>query len=409
MTTSCARPPRAGIDLLVTPTNPSPAWAGDCRHATQRRLCVNRPSAREYGSFITALARRYSGTFPDPDKPGATLPRIDRWSFMNEPNLGAWLTPQFEKVRGRKVATGVKIYRKLAYAAIDALRRSGHKRDAFYVAETAPVGGQGSTLAASKNPPRAFLRELFCLNSRGRSIRDARIGCGKRFSQLRVSGITHHPYTFGAGAPPFTRSGRDDITIGYISRLTGVLRQAARAKRIPKRAASAILFTEFGYQTDPPDPNFGVPWSKQAEYINLGDYRSYRTKQVRGVSQYELYDDPAISSFNTGLRTCRLGCEGIKQAGAEKPSYDAYRLPLYVTRRGRKHVRVFGWVRPATGAQRVEIRLVDGKQDTLLKTVTTRSTGILDVVSRRREGKYQLRWTSGGQEYRSRVARVTLR
>ncbi|MGI8595022.1 MAG: hypothetical protein ACR2ML_11770, partial [Solirubrobacteraceae bacterium] len=115
-----------GVELLVTPTNPAPAWAGDCKTAARRRLCINRPSADEYDSFITALARRYSGSFPDPENPSRRLPRVGRWSFMNEPNLGAWLTPQFEKIKGRTVASGVRIYRQLAYAGIDALRRSGH-------------------------------------------------------------------------------------------------------------------------------------------------------------------------------------------------------------------------------------------------------------------------------------------
>ncbi len=402
-----------GIDLLVTPTNPAPAWAGDCTTSDQRDTCVNRPSAKEYAAFITALATRYSGTFSDPENPSQPLPRVRRWSFMNEPNLGAWLTPQFEKVKGRTIASGIRIYRQLAYAAIDALRSSGHPRDAFYIAETAPVGGSSTKGADSKNPPRSFLRGLFCLDSRGRPLRDAGIGCGKRFRQFPVSGITHHPYTFGAGAPPFTRSGANDITIGFLPRLTGVLAQAARAKRIPKKAANRILFTEFGFQTNPPDGTFGVSWAKQAEYLNFAEYLSYTTKQVRGVSQYELYDDPSTTSFNTGLRTCREQCTQTK-----KPSYAAYRLPLYVVRSGSvrsgsKRVRVFGWVRPATSAQRVEIHLITGtgsaKRNTLLKTVTTRPTGILDVTLPRRTGEYQLAWTSGDQEFLSRGARVALR
>jgi hypothetical protein len=398
-----------GIDLIVTPTNPAPAWAGDCKTADQRRLCVNRPSPKEYRSFIAALAKRYSGSFPDPDDSSKTLPRVRRWSFMNEPNLGAWLTPQFEKVKGRTVASGVRIYRRLAYAGIDAVRGSpGHSGDALYIAETAPVGGAGSTLAEAKNPPRSFLRGLFCLDSRGRPLRDAAIGCGKRFRRFPVSGITHHPYTFGAGAPPFTRSGANDITIGFIPRLTGLLRQAARAKRIPRPAAKRILFTEFGYQTNPPDSNFGVSWAKQAEYLNLAEYLSYTTKEVRGVSQYELYDDPSTSSFNTGLRTCRAPCSEEKKA-----SYAAYRLPLYVVRTGPKRVRLFGWVRPGVGAQTVEIHLITGtgkaERDVRLKAVKTRTTGILDVTLPRRTGEYQLRWTSAGETYLSRRARIALR
>ena len=51
-----------------------------------------------------------------------------------------------------------------------------------------------------------------------------------------------------------------------------MLRQAAKQRRIPRAAANRIYLTEFGYQTNPPDDNFGVSWARQAEYLNLADY-----------------------------------------------------------------------------------------------------------------------------------------
>jgi hypothetical protein len=393
-----------GMSVILTPSTPTPAWAGDCKTSDQRALCVNRPSPKEFSYFVQALAQRYSGSFPDPENPGRKLPRVSRWSFLNEPNLGAWLTPQYSRVKGRTVATGVRISRDLLSAGLNAMRAGGHASDDLYIAETAPVGGTGSSLANRKNPPRTFLQGVFCLNARGGRLIDSRIGCYRKYSQLKVTGITHHPYTLGAGAPPFARAGKNDISIGFLSRLTSVLAQAAKQRRIPKAAANRIYFTEFGYQTNPPDDNFGVSWARQAEYLNLADYIGYTTKQVRGVAQYELYDDPAKASFNTGLRTCRSACDEVK-----KPSYAAYRTPLYVVRSGRTKVRVWGWVRPAAGPTTVDILLKTGTKAKLLKSVRTRANGILDVRLKRASGEYQLRWSAAGESFVSRGARVALR
>ncbi len=314
---------------------------------------------------------------------------------------------------------GVKYARDMIKAAIAAMKANGHGSDQFYGAETAPVGATSGKLATRKNPPRSFLRSLFCLNSRGGKLVDSRIGCTRSFARLGLTGITHHPYTLGAGSPPFGRVGSDDITIGTLSRLTGVLRQAAARGRISKSAAGRIYLDEFGFQTDPPDDTFGVSFNRQAEYINLADFIAYRTRGVRGIAQYELYDDPAKASFNTGLRMCNrtdvgeclamLQANGL-EAGQEKPSYAAYRLPLYVVRVSAKRVRVFGWVRPARSAQSVRIRITTGKGDKKKERfvdATTRANGILDKRVIRPSGspRYQLIWGT----FSGRTASVALR
>ena len=140
---------------------------------------------------------------------------------------------------------------------------------------------------------------------------------------------------------------------------------------------------------------------------------------MRGIAQYELYDDPAKASFNTGLRMCNrtdVGeCLAMLQAndlsaGQEKPSYAAYRLPLYVVRVSAKRVRVFGWVRPARSAQSLRIRITTGKDSSKKERfvdATTRANGILDKRVIRPSGspRYQLIWGT----FSSRTASVALR
>lgn len=390
-----------GLKLFLTPTSPGPAWAGACRTPADRGNCVLSLSAGEYGAFVTALGRRYSGGYT-PAGDDTPLPRVARWSFVNEPNLGAWLGPQFQKSGRRTLPTGVKSYRQLLTAGLAAMRATGHGGDDLLLGETAPIGGSASTAAKGKNPPRAFLRGVLCIDSRGRRTKDTTLGCDK-FKPLAVTGVSHHPYTYGAFAAPYARIGADDITFTTLGRLTGLLGQAAKAKAIPAAAAGRVVLSEFGYQTKPPD-RLGVSWAKQAEYLNEADYLAYRTKQVRAVAQFELYDAADVLSFNTGLMSCRETC-GAKR----KPAFDAYRLPLYIVASGRTRMRVFGWVRGATRPQRVELHLISKGRDTLLTTRTTTSAGFVDVTLGRRSGSYQLRWNDGATEHRSRVAAISLR
>ena len=114
-----------------------------------------------------------------------------------------------------------------------------------------------------------------------------------------------------------------------------MLDQAARARRIPR--GLPVFYTEFGFQTNPPDRIFGVRVALQAGYINQSDWMAYRDRRVRAVAQYKLVDEASLSSFQSGLRFLD---------GRAKPAYDAYRLPIWVSGRGSR-LRVYGQVRPA--------------------------------------------------------------
>jgi hypothetical protein len=114
-----------------------------------------------------------------------------------------------------------------------------------------------------------------------------------------------------------------------------------------------LYLTEFGYQTNPPDP-LAVSPSKQAAWINQAEYIAYSNKNVRTLSQFLLVDDKPVpgipttspsawSTFQSGL---------INLDGSHKRSYDAYAFPIYLpksraTRKGR--LQVWGLPRVANG------------------------------------------------------------
>jgi hypothetical protein len=341
------------LSLLLSPSTPIPGWASDCQRI---RTTTCKPNPKQYGAFVTALAKRYSGTYADENQGGGVLPRVTRWSFGNEPNQQGWLTPQYENRGGRLVATAAVRHRQLATAAIKALRASGHGGDQMLLGEIAPIGiRRGSlklrdavALAHGSIPPVEFLRKLFCLDSSGRRLTGAegRAHSCSGYRRLSVTGFAHHPYQRGGSRPPAQApQAAGEIPISAASRLRRLLTQAGRASRIPR--SLPVFYTEFGFQTNPPDRLFGVRAALQADYINQSDWIAYRDPKVSAVAQYKLVDDPSVASFQSGLRFID---------GSPKPAYDAYRLPIWVTKSG-SNVRVYGQVRPAADSTPQEVKI----------------------------------------------------
>ena len=409
-----------GIDVLLTTTGPTPVWASQCRGSRKRRRVCN-PDPDEFAAFVKAVGKRYSGSYADenatasqaqltdvlPSQPPASaaasaLPRVHRWSIWNEPNIAGWLYPQQTRKRGRIAYSAARRYRGLYKAAYAALGASGHGDDQILLGETAPIGRRTGSYAKRAIPPLDFYRAVFCIDRRGRSLRGtARTlnGCSG-FKGLTASGVSHHPYTAGAGRPPRSKVKSGDVTIAVIGRLARVLDQAARRHRFISRAP--IFSTEFGFQTEPPDPIFGVSPARQAVYLNESDWIAFRNRRLRSVSQYELRDEANLATFNTGLRY---------NDGKAKPALQAYRTPIWVTRAGRTRVKVFGQVRGSDAGREVEIqnRRTSKSSFVTVATATTAAKGYILVNVKRRSGRWRLRWTQGGDTFFSRKAAVARR
>ena len=360
-----------GMSVLLTVTGSGPAWASRCGGSiVKRQTCRPRPGM--FGEFVRAV--------------GLQFPQVKRWSLWNEPNQPGWLSPQFGRVRGAVVPVAADVYRSLARSAISGLRASGHGGDQILLGETAPVGRTTGSLARRPAAPEFFLRELFCLDARGRKLRGATAkarGCA-RFRRLAVTGYAHHPYGRSASTAPSARVAPGEIGILTSRRLKKVLDQAARAGRIPRRLP--IFYTEHGFQSRPPEP-VGVTLARQATYINQSDWVAFRDRRIRSVAQYKLVDDPDLGGFQTGLRFA---------SGEAKPSYDAYRLPIWVSRQGSR-LRVYGQVRPAAagaaGAVEIQAAPRRGRAFRTVKTVDVRSArGHFTTRIRARQGVFRLRW-----------------
>ena len=357
-----------GIRVLLTIGAPVPQWATVSGQST-----VKNPLPQEYMQLMTAVGRRYGGSFrpggsglgcvlsvcPPVGQPQPPLPKVTSFAVWSEPNQDLFLQPQY---RGGRPYAG-RLYRRLFLAAQQGLARSGHDKDLLLIGETAPSGGRSST------DPIDFLRGVLCLSPAFRP----RGKCAR----IRADGWAHHPYSPGV-APFETSSNRGLINMATLGRLGAALRKAARAGRTKGRLP--IYITEFGVQSVP-DHQFGVSLKRQAEYLGISEFMAWRRKDVRSYGQYLMADDPPSFefSFTTGLKL---------HSGRKKPAYKAFPLTLAVRRRGHR-VLVWGHLRPGNGRRQVEVRVGGRGRDGRLRRLRTNARGYFSFGSAFRAGR---RW-----------------
>lgn len=431
-----------GIAVNLDPTGPAPFWATGSPDRSDIEGWYQ-PSPAEFGAFVAAAAKRYSGSYvpptpssPPPDNgggggipippppggaartgaqaqaaqtPGA-LPRVDYWAIWNEPNQAGWLTPQWAQVNGKWNLAAPSLYRGLVDAAYGALQSNGHGGDTILIGETAPKGlvtlrGETRSIDALR-----FLRGVYCVDSKYRPLRGATAtnqGCPADPSGFAdahpglfaATGYAHHPYELLASPLQKPRH-RDWVTIANLPRLTSTLDGVLRAYGKSRTGGMPLYLTEYGYQTNPPD-KFGVSWNQQAAYLNESEFITYTNPNVRTLAQFLLRD----GGGDIGL-TFQSGLETVD--GKVKPSLNAYQLPIYLPVRsfhGNARVRVWGLARtkPAGSAVKVAVQFKSrhGKTWRTVRTMTSDSLrGYVD-------GRVRLPGTGSVRlQYGSLVSRV---
>ncbi len=340
---------RVKMGVYFNVTGPGPPWAhGKAPRAERENQRTWKPNAREFAKFVKAVGIRYSGTYRDENDTRSELPRVAFWSIYNEPNQGGWLTPQYQRRNGQRVPWSPVMYRDLWHSGRRGLDASGHEDDVVLIGETAPLGSNGVT-AKSPIRPKQFIRELFCLRSNGRrytgrAAKARRCSTLSRIGRFRTTAWAHHPYT--KELPPSQQdAARDSITMANIADLPSLLDQmAARTKRIS--SGLNTMLTEFGYETDPPDPFSGIPLERQADYINEGDFLAFQEPRVIGQTQFLLKDGAPVRGARRGTKRYWFTYQsGLFTAdGTPKPALTAYALPLVVTPTG-DSVAIWGQLR----------------------------------------------------------------
>ena len=319
-----------GMRVFFTITGPGPRYAHRKAPRSQRANAgTYKPIPTRFRSFVEAVGKRFSGTYRDENGIRRPLPRVSLWSIWNEPNQPGWLSPQWENDQPASPA----LYRKLFLAGRQGLDRSGHGNDAILLGETAPLG---SDKRGPRNGirPVPFLRELVCVKPDGTQYAGPEAqarGCEDfaKHGPLRVTGFAHHPYTKKI-APTVAPKTPDEVTMGNIGTLGPILDALAvqSGGKIP--GALPIFLTEFGYESNPPDPRNGIPYMRQAEFNQLGEFLAYNDPRVVATTQFLLRDVGPLKRYPKGSRlywfTYQSGLYTVR--GRAKPAAFSYTLPF---------------------------------------------------------------------------------
>ncbi len=370
-----------GLKVLVSISTPIPYWASS---DPAKQNDVWEPKPAEFAAFAGAVAARYAGT-------------AGSFALLNEPNQGAWLQPQ--SVAGKPVSP--HLFRALTQAGYAAVRAAAPGATVL-VGELAPSGRNDPGVTRPIRP-LLFLRVAACRTAGYRAVRSGRC---KGFKPIPLDALGHHPYSIFQS--PFTRSHyHDDAAIGDWRRLEQTIDALVRVKALhPRRRGKVpIYYTEFGYQTNPPDPYAGVSLAKQSRWLQDAAYVAWATPRVKTLNQFRITDG-AING--TGPLAFREFQSGLYFAdGRPKPSAATFSNPIVVRPSGRSRLLVWGQTRGGSHVVLVERRAPGKRAFTRLGQRRTSALGYFTLRVPRRAGSYRFRWSDGGASGTSEAVSVS--
>jgi hypothetical protein len=308
----------ANIPVLLT-VNGAPAWANGGRAPSYAPS-----SASVFTAFVTAAAVRY--------------PWVKKWTIWNEPNQPRWLRPGSPKLYVSRLLNPAYtvLHREIPGAQVG-------------TGGTAPRAGTGGV------SPLGWLDGLHAAHA-------------------RFDAYAHNPYPLSPQETPSTGACGHctTVTLASMSRLITKLDGYFGKK--------PIWLTEYGYQTSPPDRNFGVSWAKQARFVSESALRAYQLPQVTLLIHYLYRDEPDLGAWQSGFQT---------GSGTIKPSFDAFRLPFAAIPGSAGKTTLWGQVRSGSGRRPYVLQQqVEGSWKSLGGTRLTASNGFFQATVRAPRGTH---------------------
>jgi hypothetical protein len=295
------------------------------------------PSPEALENFAAALARRYDGSFPDPNAPGRTLPRVSLFQAWNEPNLARYLEPQWVDQGGSWVAFSPLLYRAMLngfYAGVKSVQPDD-------VVVSAGVAPNGEPPGIGRMAPLTFLRGLLCVSPSGRRVRT---GCAE---PAHFDVLAFHPLSVGDPDIPATLA--TDVSVADAAKVTALLARARVLRTALPVGPKPLWVTEINWESAPQTPK-GVPPSLQALWISRALHRLW----VAGVGLVDweflidaypgvLATTPTGATFEytryAGLYSAGIG--GNPESAQPKPFLRGFSFPFDPLRVNAKRVRVW--------------------------------------------------------------------
>ena len=365
-----------------------------------------KPNAKDYGEFMQAMGKRYSGTFT-PKGQSTALPRVNMWALWNEPNFGQDLGPQ--AIDGSSVSYAPGMYRNLANAGYSALQKTGHGHDTILSANSPPAAPpptrqpisapQGLPGNAGQTQPLPFIRTLYCVDSsyhelRGTAAKNA--GCPTTAAASRsfrknnpvlfnASGVGDHPYP-NNGSPINDGKGPNYAAFPDLPQHGAGARRREQGLRVRQALLDLQRRVRLHHQpagAQDKTHNYVSP-ATAAYYINWAEYLSWKSPRIASTMQYLLNDPPPTQAIYNGFAS------GLYFSnGKPKATLPAYGMPLYLPKtslRNGQSAEVWGEARPAHfmnldshQTQTVEIQFQAGGHGAWSTLDTVKSNGYFDV------------------------------
>jgi hypothetical protein len=144
------------------------------------------------------------------------------------------------------------------------------------------------------------------------------LDAAKKAGMKTFDAYAHNPY-YGVPSetpstkPPPTASGGEPTAV-TLANIDVLVKEVARLY-----GAHKLWITEYGYQTKPPDSQFGVSWALQAKYLTQAFAIAQRNPRISMMLWFLVRDEPSLSGWQSGLMTV---------TGRKKPAFSAFqRLP----------------------------------------------------------------------------------
>jgi hypothetical protein len=334
-----------GLRVLLS-INGAPPWAEGPRRPRSAKLGTWKPDPQALGEFAEAAARRYPG--------------VTRWQVWNEPNLDAYLTPQWTRRNGRFSPAAAQQYRRMLNSAYTALKEV-NSRNTVVVGGTAPYGDPPG---GARTRPVTFWEEVF-----------------KWSTSFDV--FAHHPYS--VDEPRRHALNRADASVPDLGRLTRLVRSAVRRGLAVPRKPKPLWITEIGWDSNPPDPN-GVPAQRHAAWLADAFYVLWKQGATKIVWTF-VRDQAPTGGYDV---TNQSGVYLL--SGAPKPAQRAFAFPLACERLRGGRVQVWGKA-PQTGA--VTVERATGRGFAPLRRLTVGPSRVFTFVVR--ASRLRVRASQGAQ------------
>jgi len=310
----------------------------------------------DFAAYAKGVAERY--------------PQAVAFTVWNEPNHPVFLDPQWLRVGDGWVPAAPHYYRAMLEAAVPRIRAAAP--DALIlIGATSSLGEEVGTRADDRMSRLTFVRELACVDARLQPL--SRPDC-RDFAPLPGDGFSHHPYS--GELPPGESDAGDpgSVRIADLDRLRSLLDRLHAKGRFEEDLP--LYLTEYGYQTNPPDPTWNVTPAEQARWLSEAEEIARAEPSVRSVAHFlhrDLPKRPGTTNpwgdFQTGL---------LYESGEPKPAHEALALPLVAHRVAAGRVRFWGLVRPGQGPADARVQAQrDGGWETLF-AVRTDAEGVFE-------------------------------